>query len=78
MVNKLSAHPCWKVQKALDEAGIEYEVVKEPSLRWNRKEIERLTGQRALPVIELEDGTVLREESAEMAARIREGRLHAG
>ncbi len=22
-------HPCWKVQKALDQAGIQYEVVKE-------------------------------------------------
>ena len=24
---KVSGHPCWKVQKALDEAGIDYEVV---------------------------------------------------
>ena len=23
---KISAHPCWKVQKALDEQGIQYEV----------------------------------------------------
>ena len=22
-------HPCWRVQKALDDAGVEYEVVKE-------------------------------------------------
>ena len=27
---KIDAHPCWKVQKALDEQGIEYEVVKGP------------------------------------------------
>ena len=27
---KLSAHPCWRVQKALDEQGIAYEVVKGP------------------------------------------------
>jgi glutathione S-transferase len=76
MFNKLAAHPCWRVQKALDEAGIEYEIVKEPALRFNRKEYERRTGQRALPAIEFEDGTLLREESADLAARIREGRLH--
>lgn len=73
--NKLSAHPCWRVQSALDEAGVEYEIVKQPALRWNRKEVERQTGQRALPVLELEDGTWLREESTELAARVREGRL---
>jgi hypothetical protein len=78
MFNKLAAHPCWKVQHALDEAGIEYEVVKEPALRWNRKELERRTGQRVLPVIEFEDGTLLREESSDLVARIREGRLQAG
>ena len=27
---KVSGHPCWKVQKALDEAGIAYEIVKGP------------------------------------------------
>jgi glutathione S-transferase len=78
MINKLSAHPCWKVQHALDEAGIEYEVVKEPALRWNRKELERRTGQRVLPVIEFEDGTLLREESSDLVARIRDRRLQAG
>ena len=68
-------HPRWKVQSALDEAGIEYEVVKEPIFRWNRADLEQHTGQRALPAIEFEDGTYLREESAELAARIKEGRL---
>ena len=75
VINKLSGHPCWRVQKALDEAGIDYEIVKEPALRSNRKEYERRTGQRALPAIEFEDGTMLREESADLARRIREGRL---
>ena len=72
---KIDGHPCWRVQKALDEAGVDYEVVKQPSLRWNRKEVERRTGQRALPVLELEDGTWLREESSDLAARVRDGRL---
>jgi glutathione S-transferase len=67
---------CWKVQRALDEQGVEYEVVKEPSLpRTRRKDLERLSGQRMLPVIEFEDGSAYRAESDDMAARIRDGRL---
>ncbi len=72
---KLDAHPCWRVQKALDEAGVAYEVVKEPLRRGARSETERRTGQRLLPWVELEDGTVVREESAELARRIRAGEL---
>ena len=30
---KLSGHPCWRVQKALDEMGVEYEIVPEPGRR---------------------------------------------
>ena len=72
---KLDAHPCWKVQKALDEQGIEYEVVKGPLGRGRRDDLERISGQRKYPVIEFEDGSVLREESKDMAARIRAGKL---
>ncbi len=72
---KLSGHPCWKVQKALDEQGIEYEVVKGPLRRRKRDDLERLSGQRQYPVIEFEDGQVYHEESKEMAARIRAGNL---
>jgi glutathione S-transferase len=73
MFVKLDGHPCHKVQKALDEQGIEYEVVKHGPR--NRKGIEEISGQRKLPVLELQDGEVYREESAEMAARIRAGGL---
>ena len=72
---KLSGHPCWKVQKALDEAGVDYEIVKEPLRRGKRDEVERLSGERKLPVIEFEDGSIYREESKEMAATISAGRL---
>jgi glutaredoxin len=72
---KLQGHPCWKVQSALDEQGIEYEVVKGPLLRGKRDEIEQLSGQRAYPVIQFEDGSVYREESKDMAATIRAGKL---
>ena len=72
---KSGGHPCWKVQKALHDAGIEYEVVKQPLRRWRRVELEQRSGQRLVPLIEFEDGTMLREESADLAARIRDGRL---
>ncbi len=71
-------HPCWRVQKALNEQGVEYEVVQEPLTRGKRTEVERLSGQRLLPVIEFENGTVYRASSREMAARIRAGRLFEG
>jgi glutathione S-transferase len=72
---KLSVHPCWVVQKALDEEGVDYEVVKGPLRNGKREELEKLSGQRKYPVIEFEDGRVYREESSEMAQRIQEGKL---
>jgi glutaredoxin len=72
---KIEGHPCWRVQKALDEAGVPYEVVKGPLRRGKREEVERLSGQRKYPVIEFEDGSAYREESNEMAATITAGRL---
>jgi glutaredoxin len=72
---KVGAHPCWKVQKALDEQGIEYEVVKGPLRGGKRDELERISGQRKYPTIEFEDGRAYREESKDMAARIRAGKL---
>jgi glutaredoxin len=72
---KIDAHPCWKVQKALDEQGIEYEVVKGPLRPSKRDDLERLSGQRKYPMIEFEDGRVYREESKDMAATIRAGKL---
>lgn len=75
---KIGVHPCWNVQKALDEQDIEYEVVKGP-LR-DRSEVKGLTGQTKYPAIEFEDGSVYREESAAMVREIRDGKLfqHAG
>ena len=75
---KLQAHPCWRVQSALDAQGIEYEIVKGPLSKGKRNDLERLSGQRQYPVIELEDGTVYREQSADMRARILAGNLRGG
>ena len=66
---------CWKVQRALDEQGVDYELVKGPVRPGKRDDLERLSGQRKYPVIEFEDGTVYREESKEMVARIEAGKL---
>jgi glutathione S-transferase len=68
-------HPCWKAQKALEDARIPYEVIQHPPRRGKREYIASRTGQRKLPVLEFEDGTMLREDSTAMAARIRAGDL---
>ena len=72
---------CWRVQRALDEEGIDYEVVKAPLFpRGRREEVIDISGQHFLPVIEFEDGSVYREESKDMAETINAGKLfdHAG
>jgi glutathione S-transferase len=66
---------CWKVQKALDEQGVEYEVVKHGYGKGQRPEVVALSGQKLLPVLELPDGSTYREESSDMAARVRSGLL---
>jgi glutathione S-transferase len=66
---------CWKVQRALDEQGIAYDVVKHGYGKGKRPEVVDLSGQKLLPVIELADGTVYRDESDAMAERIRAGSL---
>lgn len=75
---KVGGHPCWKVQKALDDQGIEYELVRGPLRRVKRDDLETLSGQRMYPVIEFEDGTIYRDESKAMAARIEDGKLLEG
>ena len=72
---KIEGHPCWRVQKALEETGVEYELVKGPIMRSKRDQIVALSGRPLFPVIEFEDGRVYREESRDMAARIRAGKL---
>ena len=72
---KAPFHGCWVAQKALDDAGIEYELVKAPLNRSKREEVKRLTGQEMVPVIEFEDGTALREQGKVLAERIRSGHL---
>jgi glutathione S-transferase len=75
---KIGAHPCWRVQKALDEQGIDYEIVPGPLRRGKRDRIEELSGQRQYPVIQFEDGSIYREESKDMAERITSGKLFEG
>jgi glutaredoxin len=72
---KFGGHPCWRVQKALDEAGIEYKIMKGPQRTSSRAELEKLSGQRSYPVIVFPDGIAYREESKAMAARIAAGKL---
>jgi hypothetical protein len=60
-----AAHPCKRAYDALRSAGHSPDVVKVysfaglPAVTRGRKEVVRLTGQRAVPVLVLEDGTVI-------------------
>jgi hypothetical protein len=74
---KVGGHPCWRVEKALIDQGIEYERVPGPGVlhRKKRTRLHELTGGWLYPAIEFEDGSVYREESKDMANRIRAGRL---
>ena len=72
---KLGGHPCWRAQKALDEAGIDYELVLHSGLRFRRPEVAEMTGgSKALPIVEFEDGSLLRE-SMVIADRAQNGTL---
>jgi glutathione S-transferase len=71
----LKTGPCWRVEKALMEMGIEYTLAPGPSRPSKRDVMVEHTGQRLYPAIELDDGTWYREESKDMAKRIRDGRL---
>jgi hypothetical protein len=75
---KTRSHGCWQVEKALQDAGIDYERVTRLGLpRSTRKDIIEGTGQTMMPAIELEDGTWFRAESADMVERIAAGKLLA-
>ena len=61
-------HPCGNAHRALREAGYEPEVIKSYGLgvlpaafnqTKGRKEVERLTGNRWVPTLVLDDGTVI-------------------
>ena len=66
---------CSRVQNALDDLGIDYELVIWPISRRKRDGMLALSGQPYYPVIEFEDGSIYREESKVMAATIRAGEL---
>jgi glutathione S-transferase len=73
----VKADACWRLQKELDEQGVDYEVV---THGWGKSETSRadvisLSGQKYLPVLELTDGTVYRADTDEMVAKLRAGQL---
>ena len=73
---RVDGHRCWRVEKALIDAGIPYEVVYEPALpRSRRARVIAATGQPLLPAMEFPDGRWLWEGSKTLADRIRAGQL---
>ena len=67
--------PCWRVQKALDDQGIAYEVVAGPWRPKQRTAVIDGTGQPLYPAIRFDDGSWYRDESKDMARTINAGRL---
>ena len=63
------AHPCGRAAKALDDAGHTYELEQVkggsfklwtlPSRARDRAQVQRLSGQRAVPILVLDDGEVV-------------------
>jgi glutathione S-transferase len=55
----VNADACWRMQKALDEQGVDYEVVKHGfgKSENSRVDVVELSGQKFVPVLELGDGT---------------------
>lgn len=63
------AHPCGRAAKALDDRGHRYELKKVkggtlklwtwPSRARDRAEVERLSGQRSVPILVLDNGDVV-------------------
>jgi hypothetical protein len=73
---RCEGHPCWRVQQALEDAGVPYEVVSHPAFpRTDRTEYTALTGERTLPAIELPDGTIVHRESRELVRMIADGEI---
>ncbi|MBM3667101.1 MAG: glutathione S-transferase domain-containing protein [Actinobacteria bacterium] len=66
-------HPCSRAGKALDAAGYDYEIRPQGGYRllpWtrgtrdrDRAEVKRLSGTNEVPVLVLDDGTVISESS---------------
>jgi RimJ/RimL family protein N-acetyltransferase len=67
--------PCWRVQKALDDQGVPYDVVRGPWRPARRAVVIEGTGQPLYPAVRFADGSWYREESKDMARTIADGRL---
>ena len=68
-------HPCHRVRRALDDAGVPYDLVEHPRRKSRRDDIRALSGQSVVPLIEFADGTAYRAESQAMVERIAAGTL---
>ena len=75
----VSADACWRLQKALEEQGVDYEIVKQGYGKSEkaRAEVVKLSGQKFLPMLVFSDGTVYREETDDMIAKLKAGELPA-
>jgi hypothetical protein len=75
---KFGGHPSWKAQRALDDRGIEYEMIKGPLRRGQRDDLERLSASGSSPSSSSTTARFTARSRAAMAARIKEGKLFEG
>jgi glutathione S-transferase len=73
----VNADACWRMQKALDAQGVDYEIVKHGfgKSEKSRADIVKMSGQKYVPVLELADGTIVREETDDMIAKLKAGEI---
>jgi glutathione S-transferase len=73
----VNADACWRMQKALDEQGVDYDVITHGfgKSAKSRSDVVELSGQKLVPVLELADGTIFREETDDMIAKLKSGQL---
>ena len=72
---KIKPHPCWRIEKALQDMGVDYVRVPGPRKKDEREAVIGGTGQKSYPAIQFEDGSWYREESKDMERTIRDGKL---
>lgn len=64
--------PCNKVKKYLDSKGIKYEVVTVADSKEDREEVFKVSGQRSVPVLTINDNVIVGFEKALIDAALEE------
>ncbi len=75
MLHEVEVRPVLARAEGVERAGDRLRGREGPARPGKRADLQRLSGQKLYPVIEFENGSIYREESRDMAATIRAGKL---